>query len=463
MFALKDQHKEKRKTEMKNITQKNIQHFAATALILALSGSAHAAASPINEDLKLTADDAILSPNLAIFGTTAIIGAPSNDEGGVFASGSVYLFDTTTGQQLPFTLTAEDAVAGDRLGISVAISGTTAIVGGAGDVNNDDRDAGLAYLFNTTTGQQRFKLTASDADSADGFGKSVAISGTTAIIGAPGNDGAGPQSGSAYIYNTMTGEQLFILTADDSITQAAFGESVAISGTTAIVGARDNRGGSFFGSGLAYLFDTTTGQQLPFTLTADNPMAGDSFGESVAISGTTAIVGAHLHDGSGSAYLFNTTTGQQLFKLTASDAAAGDQFGVSVAISGTTAIIGAIRNDDEGIDSGSAYLFDTTTGEQLAKLAASDAAGGDNFGISVSISGTTVIVGARTASGSAYLFDTQPCPADLNCDGVLDFYDIPVFLTAFENMDASADFTGDSIFDFNDVAAFLALFAMGCP
>jgi len=92
-------------------------------------------------------------------------------------------------------------------------------------------------------------------------------------------------------------------------------------------------------------------------LTASDAAAGDNFGASVAISGSTAIVGARYDDDSGSAYLFDVATGGQLFKLTASDAAAGDVFGVSVAISGATALVGARWDDDAGTDSGSAYLF----------------------------------------------------------------------------------------------------------
>jgi len=143
----------------------------------------------------------------------------------------------------------------------------------------------------------------------------------------------------------------------------------------------------------------------------------------VAISGNTALVGARLDDDggneSGSAYLFDITTGLQLAKLTASDAAAGDRFGSSVAISGNVALIGAFSNDDAGDSSGSAYLFDITTGLQLAKLTASDAALGDEFGFSVAISGNTALVGALFDddggfdSGSAYLYTAIPEPSTL--------------------------------------------------
>ncbi len=103
--------------------------------------------------------------------------------------------------------------------------------------------------------------------------------------------------------------------------------------------------------------------------------------------------------------------GDQLAKLLPDDGAADDEFGRSVAISGTSAIVGAYLDDDDGTDSGSAYLFDTTTGQQIAKLLADDGAAEDRFGISVAISGATAIVGANrdddngNASGSAYLFD----------------------------------------------------------
>ena len=94
----------------------------------------------------------------------------------------------------------------------------------------------------------------------------------------------------------------------------------------------------------------------------DDGAANDGFGRSVAINGATAIVAASLDDdngsASGSAYLFDATTGEQLFKLLPDDGASSDHFGISVAINGATAIVGADHNDDNGTDSGSAYLFD---------------------------------------------------------------------------------------------------------
>jgi len=213
--------------------------------------------------------------------------------------------------------------------------------------------AGSAYIFDIASGRQLFKLTASDSAEGERFGWSVAISGTTALVGKHFDDHAGSQSGSAYIFDTTTGQQIFKLTASDAARSDVFGISVAISGSTAIIGAW----GDEDGAGSAYVFDTTTGQQL-FKLTASDGAEGDFFGWSVAISGTMAIVGARSDDDTGSAYVFDTTTGQELFKLVASDAAASDGFGGSVGIFGTTAIVGARLNDDAGLASGSAYVFD---------------------------------------------------------------------------------------------------------
>ena len=129
----------------------------------------------------------------------------------------------------------------------------------------------------------------------------------------------------------------------------------------------------------------------------DDGEAGDSFGFSVAISGNVVIAGSRRDDdngfNSGSVYLFDITTGNQIDKLLANDGVLGDGFGTSVGISGNTVIVGALGDDDNGDQSGAAYLFEVTTGDQIAKLLPNDGASGDIFGDSVGISGTVAIVG----------------------------------------------------------------------
>ncbi len=315
------------------------------------------------------------------------------------------------GDQL-FKLLPDDGAAEDFFGWSVAISGVTAIVGARWDDDNGT-GSGSIYLFDTTTGRQIAKLLPNDGSAFDNFGFSVAISGTTVIVGAFQDNDNGTNSGSAYLFDTTTGTQIAKLLPDDGSASDNFGNSVAISGAIAIVGAwRDDDNGT--DSGSAYLFDTNTGRQIAKLLPVDGA-AGDRFGNNVRISGTTAIVGARRDDDngtdSGSAYLFDTTTGTQIAKLLPNNGAAFDLFGHSVAISGDTAIVGAVSADNDDSNSGSAYLFETTTGRQIAKLLPNDSAAGDGFGNSVAIIRATVIVGAihdtdnGFGSGSAYLFD----------------------------------------------------------
>ncbi len=342
---------------------------------------------------------------VAVSGNTAIIGAKYDDDA-ANRSGSVYLFDTTTGAQLR-KLNALDGAADDFFGCSVGISGNTAIVG----ARNHDAGGfyrGAAYLFDVTTGNQLAKLTASDAEHDDRFGSSVAISGSMAIVGAPGDELA---TGAAYLFNTVTGQQTAKLTASDGAERDFFGEAVGISGNVAIVGAAydDDLGNR---SGSAYLFDVTTGNQIT-KLTASDGAEGDLFGRSVAISGDAAIVGASLDSFGGteygSAYLFDTSAGTEIMKLTASDLAGG-QFGWSVGISEDTAIVGAKYDSLNDPSSGSAYLYDVTTGAEITKLTASDAAAWDEFGYAVAISGSTAVVGTRwdDGTGSAYVFVPEP-------------------------------------------------------
>ena len=352
--------------------------------------------------------------SVAISGPTAIVGAIWDDDNGT-GSGSAYLFDTSdpaNPTQL-FKLLPNDGAAEDQFGVSVAISGATAIVGAWRDDDNGT-DSGSAYLFDINTGQQIAKLLANDGAADDRFGRSVALSGTLAIVGAPLDDDNGANSGSAYVFDISdpaNPAQLFKLLADDGAAFDGFGVSVAISGTTAIVGAwQDDDNGPTSGS--AYLFDTTTGRQIAKLLPNDGA-AVDRFGLSVAISGATAIVGAWGHDdngnNSGSAYLFDTTTGAQIAELLPVDGAADNHFGISVAISpdgiGTTAIVGARWDDDNGAESGSAYLFDISDPAnpvQTAKLLPNDGARGHNFGQSVAISGAT---GKETAIVGAFYDD----------------------------------------------------------
>ncbi len=334
---------------------------------------------------KLTASDGVggdqFGYSIALSGDTALVGAYLDDDGGS-ASGSAYIFERDQGGADNWgevaKLTASDGAADDYFGYCVSVSGNTALVG---SLFNDDggNASGSAYIFERDQGGadnwgQLKKLTASDGAALDLFGNAVALSGDTALVAAYYDDDNGPDSGSAYIFERDQGGtdnwgEAKKLTASDGSTYDYFGFSVALSGDTALVSAdEDDDEGS--ASGSAYLIERDQGGAGNWgevkKLTASDGAAYDYFGEFIALSGDTALVGAPYDDdngaSSGSAYVFQRNQGGignwgEAAKLTASDGAADDYFGLSVAISGDTVLVGANNDDDDGANSGSAYIY----------------------------------------------------------------------------------------------------------
>ncbi len=365
------------------------------------------------EDHKLIASDGaeedFFGSSVAVWGDIAVIGAFQDDDNGL-DSGAAYVFEVSTGEQLA-KLLPSDGSFDDEFGWSVGVHDEIAIIGAPDDVS-DDAISGSAYLFDVTTGAQLAKLLPSDGEEGDSFGRSVAICNDFAIVGAFAADDNGTDSGSAYIFDLATGAQLAKLLPSDGSSFDYFGIAVAISGDRAIVGASyaDDNGPA---SGAAYVFDVMSGIQIAKLLPSDGEMQ-DFFGQAVAIHGGDAIVGAFRDDDngfeSGSAYLFDVNTGTERAKLLASYGAADDYFGWSVGINDGIAIVGAPYNDSQGMGSGAAYLFDVATGAQTSMLLPSDSANYDTFGWSVAICDDDALVGAKfdddngSGSGSAYLF-----------------------------------------------------------
>ena len=394
---------------------------------------------------KLTASDGAavdyFGESVAVDGDTIVVGAYNDDDNGT-ASGSAYVYVRQSGAWSQVAkLTASDGAAVDYFGESVAVDGDTIVVGAYWDDDNG-RDSGSAYVFTkpdtgwTTTNSFAAKLTASDGADLDYFGESVAVDGDTIVVGAYWDDDNGRDSGSAYVFTkpgtgwTTTNSFAAKLTASDGAGLDYFGESVAVDGDTIVVGAyNDDDNGR--DSGSAYVFTKpgtgwTTTSSFAAKLTASDGAGRDYFGESVAVDGDTIVVGAYNDDdngtNSGSAYVFTkpgtgwTTTSSFAAKLTASDGVAVDNFGESVAVDGDTIVVGAYKDDDNGTNSGSAYVFTkpgtgwTTTNSFAAKLTASDGAAVDYFGESVAVDGDTIVVGAYQDddkgknSGSTYVY-----------------------------------------------------------
>ncbi|MBN1558738.1 T9SS type A sorting domain-containing protein [candidate division KSB1 bacterium] len=377
-------------------------------------------------ETKITPSDGETSESfgqsVSISGDYVIVGAPyDSDNGGL--SGSAYIFKRNGTKWIEQTkFTASDGEASDRFGYSVAISGDYVVIGAVGD-NDKGFRSGSAYIFkrNSDSWIEEAKLTASDGDAGDAFGVSVSINGDYTVVGALESDAKAIRSGSAYVFKregTNWVEEAK-LAADDGAFYDLFGYSVYISGDYVVVGAiYDNTNGFQCGSGYIFEWDDTNWEQHA-KLTASDGAGDDYFGGSVSISGDYVVVGAYGDDDmgnhSGSAYIFkhDGTKWIEETKITASDGEEGDTFASSVCICGNKLLVGVHGDDDNGYESGSAYIFmhDGSKWIEVEKFAASDGDAGDYFGCSVSISGEYAVIGAfrdndnGIHSGSAYIYN----------------------------------------------------------
>lgn len=364
-----------------------------------------------------------------------VVGAPFDNSGAVDA-GFVYLYNATTGALLQ-TFSNPTPAQDERFGNSVSVSGDKVLIGGLND--QYESSAGSVYLYDATTSDLLHTFNNPTPSSIDGFGSSVSISGDKVLIGAPGDIVAGYNgAGSVYLYDATSGALL--RTFNNPIPWAyeydSFGYSVSVYNDKVLIGVPyKNTGG--LDSGLAYLFDATTGAIL-HTFNNPTPAAGDHFGESVSLADGKVWVGASGDDtgafNAGSVYLFDVTTGGLLQTFNSPAPASNNSFGRSISISGDKALFSESGNSG-GI--GSAHLFDATTGVLLHTFNNPTPAAGDSFGSTVSISGDKIVIGApgddtgATDVGFAYLYlpfidtdtdgdgvydSTDNCPADPNAD-----------------------------------------------
>jgi hypothetical protein len=256
----------------------------------------------------------------------------------------------------PQKLAASDGASGYSFGYSVDISGANAVVSStrSADSIGSEYVSGSVYLYRKSefgNWVESGRLARSDAPTINAFGNSVAISGRTIVVGAVGDEAAGRDAGAAYIFQDNgqgSWSQVAKLFADNAPNSTGFGTSVDVDGDTAVVGAE----------GRVYVFsDTGNGLWLQ-TAEILSDRATSSFGQSVAIDGNTIVVGDGT--GPGFAYLYRPDalgTWHQIAKLGVNDP--DGAFGYSVAISGKRVIVGGKTGRDSirGRRNAVAYIF----------------------------------------------------------------------------------------------------------
>lgn len=495
---------------------------------------------------------------VAIHGGTAVFGA-WGDDGMSFDTGSVsfYLYGGRW-NSYSHTLPSNPVLQmNDNFGTAVAVSGDFAVVGSDGDgipstgPTPFGHHSGAAYFYKKNGSTWEIvggKIKPADNMSDDVFGKAIAIDGTTAAIAAFNDDDQGRASGSVYIYNYIGNQwdQSHKVSASDGHADQEFGVSVAIEGSTLVVGARHDSIGFQTNEGAAYVytFNGINWTDIPTQkLVASNGRrVDDKFGISVGISGDTIVVGSW---GNNKAYIFERDGGNQWIPgatlahpnpppVSASN---GPRFGWSVDISNNVIAVGApaSASPDPQLSKGAAYLYrkngavwnlvpeETRTGNVAGDefgyaVALSDSqrfvvgAGLDDadsatvyrydgqswvfehtfyssvttnydawFGEAVAISDDSILIGAYshgtgpvTNTGAAYFYQyddcltgqfvtQEHCAADINGDGQLDYLDISGFLLLYSNGELSVDFDGTGDVDFLDMREFLRLYLLGCP
>lgn len=334
---------------------------------IGISGTPHPSAVL---DLKSSNNDkAFYPPRLTSAQRLAIL----NPQAGAMVydtdKGTIYLHDGRSWLSLTFadsslpvdpnlpaslSITASDGAGGDYFGYSVAIEGDYALVGATYKRIGSNSNQGAVYVFvrsgNGWIQQQR--LTASDGEAFDFFGNSVALLGNYALVGAPRKTiGSNQYQGVVYVFmrsgNNWIQQQRF--TASDGTANDSFGISVALSGEYALVGATYKNIGSNKNQGAAYVFvRSDNGWIEQQRLTASDGAASEYFGYSVALSGEYALVGADSktlgsNGAQGAAYVFvrSGSSWSQQQQIIANDGETNDHFGHSVALWGEYALVGA--------------------------------------------------------------------------------------------------------------------------
>ncbi len=416
------------------------------------------------------------------------------------------------------TIGAPFGNAGDDFGASVALEGSLAVVGAPGSSAFGWR-SGAAFVFHVSDGGLRFPLAAGDATPSQEFGASVAISEGRIIVGAPGDHDHGYRAGAAYLFDATSGDHVFKLTPSNARARAEFGSSVAVSGRLAVVGAEDEVGSLLLAEGTAHVFELFWGREL-HELVGTDQQKGDGYAKSVAISGANAVVGSWFNDGvMGGAFWFDARDARERAILNADElrplnlghaVAASDSriavgtrswgrglvvvhdagtgarvatlrppmgfgdalFGSSIAMTEDLIVVGAPYDNVMGQRAGAVYVYEASSGLLLSRLLPPVQLPHAEFGRSVAVSGTRIVVGAkrhagpRGGAGAAFVFELgSRCSSSAIAlpFGIADHGDVTQYIRWYLVGDPAADIAPPfGAVTPTDLALFLELLQRGC-
>lgn len=285
--------------------------------------------------------------------------------------GAVYVFEragSTWGQSFRITPPAGDDQ--EAFGYAISVSNDRIAVGAPIYTDIDDNEpATPAYVFERTGPAWTGTRVEPVDDPRDAwFGSSIALDGDTLVVGAPGYKLPGPGAGAAYVFE-RTGanwNQTLRLTDASGQIEDFFGRSVAVHGDVIVVGAEGGGDPTILNTGMAVVYERSADIWAETTrLIPADSMVGQQIGFSVAVHGATIVVGANRDDDlgfdAGAAYVYDQDgdgSWVQYSKIYTPDGFNGDHFGAAVAVTDTFIVTGSRYDDDDGVDSGSIYVFD---------------------------------------------------------------------------------------------------------
>jgi hypothetical protein len=304
-------------------------------------------------------------------GATCVIGATYEDPNGVFAAGSVYVFERIGANWIQTQkLGATPAIPNANFGWSIDLDDDRMVVGARGESSR-----GAAYVFERSAGvwSQTARLQASDVALFDFFGGAVAVEDNTVFVGSTADGPGATDQGAVYVFefNGVQWLELAKLHASDPQSLSGFGSKLGVRGGTAFIGAHNHAHAGVGGSGSSYVFgDSGATWSETQELQQHAPGIGLLFGVGIRLSDSFAVIGASRDpnnlSGGGATYLFSRGFAgwSELARMSANDALPSDGFGGALAVDDSTVVVGVPGRDDlcgnapSTCDSGAVYVFE---------------------------------------------------------------------------------------------------------
>lgn len=398
-------------------------------------------------------------------GDVIALGSP-REEVGFAMHGVVDLYNAHSGEHIRRIAAAES---NSCIGLSVAVS--DGLLATTVRYYNNDQAEGAVLLYDISSGDL-IRSIAIDFR-ASFYTWPIAMDQGLLVVAATRSQSSEPTA-SAHVFDVASGVRLRKLLPPEDARGNHFASSVAVDDGVVVIGSPFEPLESDL-LGEAYAFDLATGDILR---RFKQPTRGDEtyFGMSVAVTEGVVAVGDAMDPtfgfASGAVYLFDLDSGELIHKIHPDDACPEDTFGWYLGAGEGVVAAGSIWDDDLGDMSGSAYLFDARSGDQLAKLLPEDGREGDWFGHGLVVAGGRVLVGAKLDTdsgsriGSVYQFLLPAtCPAEMaDPVGMLNFFDFAAYLATWNRGDSAADFAPPyGTLNFEDVTDFLNIYSAGCP